>query len=153
MTLKIKIRSKFRHPDNRLPEAKHPGDAGMDLRADLEGPLTLWPGKVSKVPTGLYVQLPEGDTEANWEMQIRTRSGLASQGIIVANSPGTVDSSYRGEIQVLLLNTSDQPFVVEPGDRVAQAVVSLVAKFKWQVVEDLDDTSRNHQGFGSSGIK
>jgi dUTP pyrophosphatase len=153
MTLKIKVRTNFRYLDNRLPETKHPGDSGMDLRADLEAPLTLWPGKAIRVPTGLWLQLPEGDDEANWDMQIRSRSGLAAQGIIVANSPGTVDSSYRGEIQVLLFNLGDQRFVVKPGDRVAQVVVSLCAKFKWQVVEDLDDTSRNHQGFGSTGIE
>jgi dUTP pyrophosphatase len=153
MTLQVKLHANFRYLDNEIPRFTHPGDAGMDLRADLEGPLTLSPGDVIKVPTGLSVELPAGDSYSTWEMQIRSRSGLARQGIVVANSPGTIDSGYRGEIQVLLGNIGNNLFIVEPGARVAQAVVSLCAKFEWEIVDELGDTSRNHQGFGSSGIK
>lgn len=121
--------------------------AGMDLKADISEPLTLASLERAMVPTGLYIALPEG-TEA----QIRPRSGLAAKfGISVLNAPGTIDADYRGEIKVILVNLSNDPFVVNPGERIAQMVVARYEQVEWDEVEVLDETERGAGGFGSTG--
>ena len=121
----------------------------MDLRANLEAPVTLKPLQRALIPTGLFIALPEGH-----EAQIRPRSGLAyKHGISIVNSPGTIDADYRGEIKVLLVNLSDQDFVVEDGERVAQMVVARYERVKWSEAEALTDTERGAGGYGSTGTK
>ena len=130
-----------------LPAYATAGAAGMDLLAALDAPVMLPPGGRALVPTGLAVAVPPGH-----ELQVRPRSGLALRhGIMVANSPGTVDEDYRGELLVILLNAGDAPFTVERGMRVAQAVLAPVLRACWREVEALDDTSRGSGGFGSTG--
>lgn len=121
--------------------------AGMDLKANITEPVTLGPLERALIPTGLYIALPEG-TEA----QVRPRSGLAAKhGISVLNSPGTIDADYRGEVKVILVNLSNEPFVVNPGERIAQMVVARYEKVEWDEVEVLDETDRGEGGFGSTG--
>lgn len=133
---------------NALPAYETLHAAGMDLRADLEAPVTLKPLERQLIPTGLHIELPEG-----FEAQIRPRSGLAyKHGISIVNSPGTVDADYRGEIKVLLVNLSNQDFVVNPGERIAQMVVARHEKVEWQEVELLNETSRGTGGYGHTGI-
>lgn len=121
--------------------------AGMDLKANINEPVTLGPLERALIPTGLYIALPEG-TEA----QVRPRSGLAAKhGISVLNSPGTIDADYRGEVKVILVNLSNEPFVVNPGERIAQMVVARYEKVEWDEVEVLDETDRGAGGFGSTG--
>ena len=123
--------------------------AGMDLKANIEEPITLAPLQRAMVPTGLYIALPEG-TEA----QIRPRSGLAAKhGVTVLNTPGTIDADYRGEIKVILVNLSNEPFTINPGERIAQMVVARYEKVEWNEVESLDTTERGAGGFGSTGTK
>ena len=123
--------------------------AGMDLKANIEEPITLAPLQRAMVPTGLYIALPEG-TEA----QIRPRSGLAAKhGITVLNTPGTIDADYRGEIKVILVNLSNEPFTINPGERIAQMVVARYEKVEWDIVDELDTTERGTGGFGSTGTK
>lgn len=123
--------------------------AGMDLKANIDEPVTLAPLARTLVPTGLYIALPEGA-----EAQIRPRSGLAAKhGITVLNTPGTIDADYRGEIKVILVNLSDTPFVINPGERIAQMVVARYAKVEWVESESLDSTERGEGGFGSTGIQ
>ena len=123
--------------------------AGMDIKANIEEPITLQPLQRAMVPTGLYIALPEG-TEA----QIRPRSGLAAKhGITVLNTPGTIDADYRGEIKVILVNLSNDPFVINPGERIAQMVVARYEHVEWDAVEVLDETERGEGGFGSTGTK
>ena len=130
-----------------LPHYATPLSAGMDLRAAMEQSITLAPLERALVPTGLFVELPEG-----YEMQIRPRSGLAAKfGISVLNSPGTIDADYRGEVKVILVNLSNEPFVVNPGERIAQMVVARYEKVEWDEVEVLDETERGAGGFGSTG--
>ncbi|MBR7182783.1 MAG: dUTP diphosphatase [Alistipes sp.] len=130
-----------------LPSYATPLSAGMDLRAAIEQGITLKSLERALVPTGLYVELPEG-----YEMQIRPRSGLAAKhGITVLNSPGTIDADYRGEIKVILVNLSNTEFEILPGERIAQAVVAQHAHIEWNVVETLAETSRGEGGFGSTG--
>jgi dUTP pyrophosphatase len=130
-----------------LPAYATLGSAGMDLRAAVEEPIVLEPGKRCLVPTGLRIALPEG-----YEAQIRPRSGLAiKQGITVANAPGTVDSDYRGEVKVGLVNLSDSAYIIQRGDRIAQMVVAPVTRVTWQPVGSLDETARGAGGFGSTG--
>ncbi|MBE6209655.1 MAG: dUTP diphosphatase [Rikenellaceae bacterium] len=130
-----------------LPSYATPLSAGMDLRAAMEQSITLGPLERALVPTGLYVELPEG-----YEMQIRPRSGLAAKhGISVLNSPGTIDADYRGEIKVILVNLSNEPFEIKPGERIAQAVVAAHAQVEWCEVEELGATERGAGGFGSTG--
>jgi dUTP pyrophosphatase len=120
----------------------------MDLKANITEPLTLNPLERALVPTGLYIALPDG-TEA----QVRPRSGLAAKfGISVLNSPGTIDADYRGEIKVILVNLSNDPFVINPGERIAQMVVARYEKVEWDQVEILNETERGEGGFGSTGI-
>jgi dUTP pyrophosphatase len=123
--------------------------AGMDLKANIKEPITLAPLQRAMVPTGLYIALPEG-TEA----QIRPRSGLAAKhGVTVLNTPGTIDADYRGEIKVILVNLSNDPFTINPGERIAQMVVARYEKVEWNEVESLDETERGAGGFGSTGTK
>lgn len=132
------------HP---LPEYATPQSAGLDLRANLGAPLTLAPLERVLVPTGLYIALPEG-----YEAQVRPRSGLAlKHGITVLNSPGTVDADYRGELKVILVNLSNEPFVINDGERIAQMVVAKHEQVEWQPVETLEETERGAGGFGHSG--
>ena len=121
--------------------------AGMDLKANIDTPIVLGPLERAMVPTGLYIALPDG-TEA----QVRPRSGLAAKhGISVLNAPGTVDADYRGEVKVILVNLSNDPFTVNPGERIAQLVVARYEKVEWDEVDVLDETERGEGGFGSTG--
>jgi dUTP pyrophosphatase len=134
---------------NALPAYATAGAAGMDIRAHLGGPLALQPLERVLVPTGLYLELPEG-----YEAQIRPRSGLAlKQGITCLNTPGTIDSDYRGEIKILLINLSGEEQVVSPADRIAQMVIQKVETAVLEQVEVLEDTGRGDGGFGSTGKK
>jgi dUTP pyrophosphatase len=130
-----------------LPSYATDGAAGMDLLAAVTTPLTIAPGARVLVPTGLRLALPPGH-----ELQIRPRSGLAlKNGIILPNSPGTIDEDYRGELQIIVMNAGDAPFTVERGMRIAQAVLAPVTRAGWDEVPDLDDTTRGAGGFGSTG--
>lgn len=136
--------------NNELPKYETPGSAGMDVRADLLHSETLLPGKSMIVPTGLFVEIPQG-----YEIQVRSRSGLAAKKqVFVLNSPGTIDSDYRNGIGVILMNLGSEPFVINPGDRIAQLVLNEVPQIMWNVVdsrEDLSSTDRGLGGFGSTG--
>jgi dUTP pyrophosphatase len=135
--------------NNPLPEFATVDSAGMDLRAHLEGPVTLQPGERRLIPTGLHIALPQG-----LEAQVRPRSGLAyKHGITVLNSPGTIDADYRGDVGVILINHGQEAFEVAPGDRIAQLVVARYERFDWTPVETLDETVRGAGGFGHSGQK
>ena len=130
-----------------LPAYATQGAAGMDLLAAVAAPLVIAPGARVLVPTGLTIALPPG-----YELQVRPRSGLAlKNGIILPNSPGTVDEDYRGELQVIVMNAGTEPFTVERGMRIAQAVLAPVVRVAWHEVETLDDTARGTGGFGSTG--
>ncbi len=143
--INIKVINKSSNP---LPNFSTPQSAGVDLRANLESPITILPDERKLIPTGLFMQLPDG-----YEAQIRPRSGLAiKSGITVLNSPGTIDADYRGEIMVILINHSDQDFVIKSGDRIAQMVISKYEQFEWNEVESLEDSERGKGGFGHSGI-
>ena len=142
MKVKIVNRSRF-----ALPEYQTPLSAGLDVRADLDAPVTLGPLQRAMIPTGLFDELPEG-----CEMQIRPRSGLAAKhGVTVLNSPGTVDADYRGEIKIILVNLSDEPFTIEAGERIAQMIVARYEQIEWQPAEELGATERGAGGFGSTG--
>ena len=144
--MELKIINKSHHP---LPCYATPMSAGMDLRANLDGPITLEPLARALVPTGLYMALPEG-----YEAQVRPRSGLAiKKGVTVLNSPGTVDADYRGEVCVILVNLSNEPFVINDGERIAQMVIAKHEQPELVEVEVLDDTERGAGGFGHSGVK
>lgn len=130
-----------------LPAYQTPLSAGMDLRANVTEPLVLQPGQRALVPTGLRIELPAG-----YEAQIRPRSGLAlKHGLTVLNSPGTIDADYRGEIQVLLVNLSDQAFEIKRGERIAQMVVARHERVQWIETDELSDTERGAGGFGHTG--
>lgn len=147
MTVAVRISRLPHAADLPLPAYETAGAAGMDLRAALQAPMTLAPGERAAVPTGIAIALPEG-----YEAQVRARSGLARRhGIAMVNAPGTVDSDYRGELQVLLINLGHEPFTVARGDRIAQMVVAPVARVAWDEVATLDDTERGAGGFGSTG--
>ena len=142
--MKVKIVNKSRFA---LPEYQTPLSAGLDIRANLDEPVTLQPLERAMIPTGLYVELPEG-----CEMQIRPRSGLAAKhGITVLNSPGTIDADYRGEIKVILVNLSNTPFTIEAGERIAQMIVARYEQIEWEAAEELSSTERGAGGFGSTG--
>ncbi|MGZ3845062.1 MAG: dUTP diphosphatase [Flavisolibacter sp.] len=133
--------------NNPLPEYATHGSSGMDLRADIPSPLTFQPMERKLVPTGLFMELPEG-----YEAQVRPRSGLAvKQGITCLNSPGTIDADYRGEIKVVLINLSGEKQVINPGDRIAQLVLQRTENIVWEQVTVLTETVRNSGGFGSTG--
>jgi len=143
---KIKIRI-INQSSNALPGYATVGAAGMDLMANIQEPLSLGPLKRALVPTGLFIELPEG-----YEAQVRPRSGLAiKHGITCLNSPGTIDSDYRGELQIILVNLSDQEHVIKHGDRIAQMVVHKVEKIEWDSVNKIGVTARNEGGFGHTG--
>lgn len=145
-TMTIKIINKSQHA---LPEYETIASAGMDLRANITDPITLNPLERALVKTGLFIELPIG-----YEAQVRPRSGLAfKKGITVLNSPGTVDADYRGEIGVILVNLSNEPFVIENGERVAQLVIAKHERAEWELVETLSETVRGEGGFGSTGVK
>lgn len=132
-----------------LPAYATESAAGMDVRAALTEPLTLQPLQRALIPTGLRVALPQG-----YEMQMRPRSGLAlKHGITLLNTPGTIDADYRGEIGVILINLSDTPFVINPGERICQMVVGPYSHVTWQAVDNLDTTDRGDGGFGHTGVK
>lgn len=144
--IKIKVINRGRQP---LPRYATPQSAGMDLRANIDSPVTLRPLERRLIATGLYIALPEG-----YEAQVRPRSGLAlKHGITVLNSPGTIDADYRGEIMVLLVNLSDTPFVVNDGERIAQMVIAAHAQAQFETVEALDETERGEGGYGHTGVK
>lgn len=132
---------------NPLPEYATEGSAGMDLRANLEAPVTLQPMERSLIPTGLFIELPPG-----YEAQVRPRSGLAiKQGLTCLNSPGTIDADYRGEIKVILINLSREAQTIQTGDRIAQMVVQRVERVGWETVENISSTERGVGGFGHTG--
>ncbi len=134
--------------DIELPEYKSDGASGMDVRAALDAPLTLTPGQIVLVPTGLRVAVPVG-----YEVQVRPRSGLSlKHGITVVNTPGTIDADYRGPVGIILGNVSQVPFTINRGDRIAQLVIQQVVHADVQIVDNLDETARGEGGFGSSGI-
>lgn len=142
--IRVKIINQSPHP---LPAYATEGAAGMDLRANLSGTVELQPLERQMISTGLYIELPPG-----YEAQVRPRSGLAAkQGITCLNSPGTVDSDYRGELKVILINLSSQVQVLHPGDRIAQLVVGPVVRVDWEEVEEIGVTTRNTGGFGHTG--
>jgi len=132
---------------NPLPAYATSGSSGMDIRASLESPLTIQPLERVLVPTGLFIELPEG-----YEVQIRPRSGLAvKQGLTCLNTPGTIDADYRGEIKIILINLSQQEQVIQPGDRIAQMVLQQVEKIEWLPAAEIAITERNAGGFGHTG--
>ncbi len=143
-----KIRIKIiNHSSNPLPEYATQGSAGMDIRAHLDEPITLKSLQRFLVPTGLFIELPAG-----YEAQVRPRSGLAiKQGITCLNSPGTIDSDYRGEIKIILINLSDQEQVINPGDRIAQMIIHAIQTAEWIPATELEITGRNAGGFGHTG--
>lgn len=142
--MEVKIVNKSAYPTPAYATEK---SAGMDLKANINEPVVLGPLERAMIPTGLFIALPDG-TEA----QVRPRSGLAAKhGISVLNSPGTIDADYRGEIGVILVNLSNEPFVINPGERIAQMVVAKYEKVEWNEVEVLDETERGAGGFGSTG--
>ena len=144
--MKIKIVNKSKHP---LPEYATSGSAGMDLRANIDAPITLAPGERKLIPTGIYIALPVG-----YEAQVRPRSGLALKyGIGLANMLGTVDADFRGEIGVILINLGQEDFVVNDGERIAQMVIAKHETAEWDVVEELDETERGEGGYGHTGVK
>ena len=140
----VKIINKSHH---QLPAYETIQSAGMDLRANLEEPITLQPMQRCLVPTGLFMALPAG-----YEAQVRPRSGLAiKKGITVLNSPGTIDADYRGEVCVILINLSQEPFIINDGERIAQMVIAKYEQVTWSQVEVLDETERGAGGFGHTG--
>jgi dUTP pyrophosphatase len=142
--VKIRIINKSSNP---LPEYATAGAAGMDIRAQLAAPVLLQPLERRMVPTGLFIQLPEG-----YEAQVRPRSGLAAkQGITCLNSPGTIDSDYRGEIMVILINLSHEQQTIQDKERIAQMVIHKVEKVKWKTVDKIKSSSRDKGGFGHTG--
>ena len=142
--MKIKIVNKSKH---NVPEYSTIASSGMDVRANLDQDVTLQAGKRALIPTGLFIEIPVG-----YEAQIRPRSGLAiKKGISVLNSPGTVDSDYRGEVCVILINLSDEDFVIKDGDRICQMVISKHERAEWINVEVLGETDRGAGGFGHTG--
>ncbi len=144
--MKIKIVNTSKH---KLPTYETNASAGVDLRANLEAPITIEPLGRNLIPTGLFIELPVG-----YEAQIRPRSGLAiKKGITLLNSPGTIDADYRGEIKIILANISNEDFIVNDGERIAQMVIARHEQAEWIEVQELEGTSRGAGGFGSTGTK
>lgn len=144
--MEIRIKNLSRHP---LPEYATVASAGVDLRANIDEPVTLQPMQRRLVPTGLFIELPVG-----YEAQIRPRSGMAlKHGITVLNTPGTIDADYRGEIGVILINLSDQAFTIQDGDRICQMVIAKHEQTQWIETNQLNETERGDGGFGHSGKK
>lgn len=143
--MKVKIINGSHH---ELPRYETAQSAGMDLRASIDEPITLQPLERKLIPTGLRIALPAG-----YEAQVRPRSGLAlKKGVTVLNSPGTIDADYRGEIGIILINLSQEPFVIQDGERIAQMVIARHEQPEWEPVEVLDDTERGEGGFGHTGV-
>ncbi len=143
--MKIKVINRSKHP---LPSYATTHSAGMDLRANLDQPVVLKPMQRALIPTGLYIELPEG-----YEAQIRPRSGLAlKKGITLLNSPGTIDADYRGEVGIILVNLSQEDFTVEDGERICQMVVAAYVQAGWEEVRTLGETDRGEGGFGHTGL-
>ena len=144
--MKVQIINRSHHP---LPQYATPQSAGVDLRANIESPIELRPMERRLVPTGLFMALPPG-----YEAQVRPRSGLAiKHGITVLNTPGTIDADYRGEVCVILVNLSNEPFLIADGERIAQMVIARHEQTDWEEVEVLSETERGAGGFGHSGTK
>ena len=144
--LSVSVINKSHHP---LPSYQTEGSAGMDLRANLSDPIELKPLERKLVPTGLFLQIPLG-----YEVQVRPRSGLAiKKGLTLINTPGTIDSDYRGELMIPMVNLSNETNIIEDGDRVAQMVVSKHETLQWELVEELSESKRGIAGFGHTGIK
>lgn len=144
--VQIKVVNKGNQP---LPKYQTIQSAGIDLRANIDAPVILKPLDRKLIPTGLHIALPEG-----YEAQIRPRSGLTiKNGITIINTPGTIDPDYRGDVGVILVNISNEDFVVKPGDRIAQMVINKFEQAKFEVVEELDETERGEGGYGHTGIK
>lgn len=144
--MKVKIVNTSAYP---TPEYATAYSAGMDIKANITEPITLGSLQRTMVPTGLFIELPEG-----YEAQIRPRSGLAAKfGISIVNSPGTIDADYRGEIKIVLVNLSSEEFVINPGERIAQMVIAAFTKVEWEEVESLSESERGAGGFGSTGRK
>ncbi len=144
--MQIRIVNKSKHP---LPNYATKASAGVDLKANIEQPINLKPLERKLVPTGLFIELPEG-----YEAQVRPRSGLAiKSGITVLNTPGTIDADYRGEIMVIMINLSDTDFVIQDGERIAQMIISKHEQAQWVDVAELNETDRGSGGFGHTGIK
>lgn len=150
--LEIPIVANFRYKKNRLPEYAHPGDAGMDIRADLMEPLQLHPGTIESIPSGLFMALPAPTKDQVWAALVLPRSGLAKRGITVANAPGLIDSGYRGEVCVLLVNNSNETYRIEPGGRIAQMVFQIMPVVSWIQYSQLPESTRSTGGFGSTGV-
>ncbi len=143
--MKVEIINKSKHP---LPAYATVASAGMDLRANLDAPVVLEPLQRALVPTGLFMAIPEG-----YEAQVRPRSGLAiKKGITVLNSPGTIDADYRGEVCVILVNLSNEPFTITDGERIAQMVIARHQQVEWEPIEVLGETQRGAGGFGHTGV-
>jgi len=144
--MKVQIINRSHHA---LPQYATEFSAGVDLRANIEAPIELRPMERKLIPTGLFMALPPG-----YEAQVRPRSGLAiKHGITVLNTPGTIDADYRGEVCVILVNLSDEPFLIADGERIAQMVIARHEQAEWEEVEVLSETERGTRGFGHSGIK
>ena len=142
--IKVKI---INHSPYPCPAYATPLSAGVDLKANLQEPMVLHPLERALIPTGLFIALPAG-----YEAQVRPRSGLAiKHGITVLNTPGTVDADYRGELKCILVNLSNEPFTIEPGERIAQMVIARHEQVEWEPVDALDETERGAGGFGSTG--
>ena len=143
---KVKI---INNSSNPLPSYETEGSAGMDLRANLEGPITIRSMERLLIPTGLFIELPKG-----FEAQIRPRSGLAiKKGLSLLNTPGTIDSDYRGEINIIMINLSQEDHVIEHGDRIAQMVIASYENISWEESVELEETGRGAGGFGHTGIE
>lgn len=144
--VQIKVVNKGNQP---LPKYQTAQSAGMDLRANINAPVLIKPLDRKLIPTGLHIALPEG-----YEAQIRPRSGLAiKNGITIINTPGTIDPDYTGDVGVILVNISNEDFVVQPGDRIAQMVINKFEQAEFEIVEELDETERGEGGYGHTGIK
>ncbi len=144
--MKIKIVNRSHHA---LPQYATEQSAGVDLRANLQAPIELRPMERHLIPTGIFLSLPKG-----YEAQVRPRSGLAlKRGITVLNTPGTIDADYRGEVCVILINLSTEPFIIEDGERIAQMIIARHEQAEWEPVEVLSETERGAGGFGHSGTK
>ena len=142
---KVKI---INDSSNPLPAYETPSSAGMDVRARLDSPVTLQPLQRALIPTGLRIQLPQG-----YECQVRPRSGLAlKHGISLVNTPGTIDADYRGEIGIIVINLSDQPYTITDGERIAQLVIKEYVHVTWEQVDRIDETERGEGGFGHTGV-
>ena len=145
--LTVRIRRLGSNKDVELPTYMTGNSAGMDIFAAVEGEEILLPGERKLIPAGIEIEIPKG-----YEAQVRPRSGLAvKNGVTVLNTPGTVDSDYRGEVKVILINQGEEPFVIKRGDRIAQMIVSPVSRVSWDLVENLDETERGRGGFGHTG--